>query len=123
MLAHRVAYFLSYGVDPGALHVCHKCDRPACQNPAHLFLGTSKDNMHDASLKGRMKWKDEHLYRTHPELLKRGEKNHSKLTEGDVLAIRELYAGGWLQRDIAFMFEVATPTIFYFINRKKWKHI
>jgi hypothetical protein len=34
---------------------CHKCDVPACVNPSHLFLGTKKQNTHDARSKGRLK--------------------------------------------------------------------
>src|SRR5678816_4413735 len=26
---------------------CHKCDRPACFNPEHLFVGSNYDNQHD----------------------------------------------------------------------------
>src|SRR4051794_40427406 len=51
--AHRHAYQLHYQVDPGRLGVLHKCDTPACANPAHLWLGTQADNMHDAFFKGR----------------------------------------------------------------------
>jgi hypothetical protein len=51
--AHRVAYKLATGVHPGAMLVCHSCDNPSCVRPAHLFLGTGKDNAADRDRKGR----------------------------------------------------------------------
>ena len=53
--AHRIAWGLHYGEPPPAdLDVCHHCDNPGCVNPHHLFLGTARDNMQDASRKGRL---------------------------------------------------------------------
>lgn len=52
--AHRYAYELLKGKEPGKLLVCHHCDTPPCVNPDHLFLGTVKDNTHDAMRKGRL---------------------------------------------------------------------
>lgn len=51
--AHRIAWTLTNGPIPKGMHVCHHCDNPPCCNPAHLFLGTAKDNVHDMMVKGR----------------------------------------------------------------------
>lgn len=53
--AHRVALRLLRGADvPDHLVVMHSCDNPSCVNPAHLAVGTQRDNMRDASNKGRV---------------------------------------------------------------------
>ncbi len=51
--AHRAAYIAFVGEIPSGYAVCHACDTPACIRPDHLFLGTQRDNMRDASAKGR----------------------------------------------------------------------
>lgn len=53
-LAHRVSWILSYGEIPQGMLVLHHCDNTFCVNPTHLFLGTQRDNVHDALAKGRM---------------------------------------------------------------------
>lgn len=49
--AHRLAYMLSRGLsslpDSRRFFVCHRCNNPGCVNPAHLYLGTPKDNTSD----------------------------------------------------------------------------
>lgn len=62
--AHRLSYeaFNNVKIPPG-MFCCHKCDTPACVNPAHLFLGTAKQNTMDMIKKGRKV--DGHAKRTH----------------------------------------------------------
>ena len=80
--AHRVAYMLTFGEIPPGLSICHHCDNPPCCNPAHLFLGTVRDNNFDMWNKGRGKISPP-----------RGETHHSaKLTQADVDWIRSEHA-------------------------------
>lgn len=105
--AHRVVWKLTFGSIPERLQVCHHCDNPGCCNPYHLFLGTNRDNHLDAAKKGRKA---------------RGEGNgNSKLTEEEVLEIRELYAAGkGTQQGLADKFGVTNPTVNYIVNGKTW---
>lgn len=108
--AHRFSYIIHIGPIPDGLHVCHKCDVRECVNPEHLFLGTNADNIRDKVMKGRTPrgvghWK-------------------AKLTEDQVLSIRNLYASGnYTYKVLAEQFGVTLTVIFFICKRRAWKHI
>jgi hypothetical protein len=52
--AARVMWIMTFGPIPEGMDVCHKCDNRRCVNPFHLFVGTRRDNMQDASRKGKL---------------------------------------------------------------------
>jgi hypothetical protein len=54
-LAHRLAWIEVHGHIPSGMNVLHRCDVRACINPAHLFLGTTADNMRDRREKERIR--------------------------------------------------------------------
>lgn len=85
--AHRVSYeTFRKPITPGML-VCHHCDNPRCINPAHLFLGTHKDNTVDAASKNRMEY---------------GERRcNAKLNDDLVREIVRRHNAGEFMRDIA----------------------
>jgi len=50
---HRLAWLLAHGPIPDGLMLCHRCDNTLCCDTRHMFLGTAKENSHDAISKGR----------------------------------------------------------------------
>lgn len=50
---HRKSYQVFVGDIPEGMHVLHTCDVRCCCNPAHLWIGTHKQNMADKCAKGR----------------------------------------------------------------------
>jgi DNA-binding XRE family transcriptional regulator len=112
MPAHRVSWQLFCGPIAVGLQVLHRCDVPACVNPEHLYLGTQKDNIRDAILRGR--------HKNPPRLV--GEKaNGSKLKAAQVLQIRKFLAAGALEEDLAKRFGVSRSTISAIRNNRVWK--
>lgn len=114
--AHRASWLIANGaLPPKGFGVLHRCDNPGCVNPAHLFLGTHADNMHDMFAKGRRTAKTGTV----------GEKNFSaKITEKDVLEIRALYAkGGITQEALGKKFGLSQYPISRIVRRVGWKHV
>lgn len=108
--AHRLAWEFANGEIPKGMFVCHKCDNRLCVNVDHLFLGTQYDNIDDMVSKQR------HA---------RGEtQSASKLTEEQVLEIREIYArGGITQTALGKRYGVGHTTVSYVVNKRAWSHV
>lgn len=116
--AHRVSWELAHGPIPDGLFVCHHCDNPPCVNPAHLFVGTPRDNFTDMVIKGRERF---HL-REHPAL---GETNqNAKLTTEQVVAMRDEYAaGGVTQKQLAARYGISPALASFVVAGRAWQHV
>ncbi len=119
LTAHTVAWLLATGEEPPeGLFVCHTCDVRRCVNPAHLFLGTPRDNIVDAVRKGRL------VQQARPERMPRGSRHHqSKLNEEQVEEIRRLHARGLSQRALGRRYGVSGTMVGYIVNRRFWRHV
>lgn len=115
-LAHRLMWEIKNGIIPSGMCVCHTCDNPSCVNPAHLFLGTHKDNAVDRQNKnrGKVQLNDN-----------RGERHGmSILNEHQVLEIRDKYSSGaYTQKKLACEYGVTRGAVCDILNNKTWKHV
>lgn len=83
---HRIAYYLHYGVDPGKLMVCHRCDNKPCCNPLHFFLGTNSDNIRDMYRKGKGNQGEQHAFRRNPGMAKEAAAKRDPAERAETLA-------------------------------------
>lgn len=118
LLAHRVSYILhSKKIIEFGMYACHKCDKPSCVNPNHIFLGTQKDNMSDCSKKNRTN-------KSYLTIYFAGENGpNSKLTNQNVIKIRELLNKGCKQIEISSLFNISQPNVSDIKRRNTYKNI
>lgn len=146
--AHRLAWLLTHGPIPDGLQVLHRCDEGLppgdisyrrCCNPAHLWLGTARQNQQDCCRKGRKPRGELHGLRKHPERAARGRQNgaHTRperrphgeahgnavITDEVVRAIRRAWDEGCPGADLARWFGISPSAACRIGNRKAWKHV
>lgn len=108
--AHRFSYEMHHGPIPDGMVVMHKCDTPRCVNPAHLTVGTPKQNTQDMIRKNR-----------HGRVAPIGEASpFAVLTEEAVRAIR---ASSETNRALARRYGVGFTTVRSARSGKTWRHI
>ncbi len=99
-LAHRLAWALHNGADPGKAHIRHTCDNPPCVNPEHLILGTVTENMRDMSTRHRC----------------------GKLTAEQVAEVKSDRALGFTYSAIGAKYGIHLSTAHYVCSGKTWKN-
>ena len=110
ILAHRVSHMLYKGEIPDGLFVLHRCDRPSCVAPKHLWLGTIADNQADMARKGRGRG-NSMPGQLHP---------NAKLTEKKV---RHILSSSEMGKNLARRYGVAQTTISDIRKGRSWRHV
>jgi hypothetical protein len=100
---------LAYGRVPPGMFVLHRCDRPLCVKPGHLYLGTALENTRDMLAKGR----------AGGNLPPGGKLNEQSVTE-----IRRIWAaGGVTMKELGARFGVSGPMVWLVVHGKCWRWV
>lgn len=123
--AHQLSYIIFRGDYNRNLMILHSCNNRNCVNPNHLRVGTAKDNMDDRSKVGSF---NSHFnsveWKLNPKNVKGEDVATSKLTEKQVLEIKELLDKGIVfQKEIAEEYNVHQVTVSKIKLGKIWRHI
>lgn len=113
--AHKRAFLLGGGVLPEGHIVRHSCDNPPCCNPAHLLSGTHKDNHDDMVARGRARWQSGRRY-------KKGW-THGKLTDSQVIEIRQLREAGKRPWEIGPKFDISEKYVSSICSGRRKAHV
>ena len=103
---------------------------PPCVNPAHLFLGTNADNVHDMLAKGRARGiygprvSGSLVWGADPGRHARGARcGSARLTEAAVISLRARHAAGESQCALAAELGVHRETVGRVIRGQTWSHV
>lgn len=108
LVATHVSWEMVNGAIPPGMVVCHRCDNPPCVNPAHLFIGTMKDNTRDMVAKTR------HCH---------GERYpHHKITDAQAEEIRKLKAEGVTYDALEKQFGISRAPLHRIVTGTSWGH-
>jgi hypothetical protein len=107
--ANRVSYELFNGPIPEGMEVLHSCDYPGCVDPEHLHLG---DDLMNAK---------ERIERNRSNTPQGSKNGNSKLTEDQIVVIRNMYSNGYFQKEIAKMFGVKQNTVSRIVHFRTYK--
>lgn len=133
MQAHRLAWITAFGPIEAETKICHTCDIRHCIEVDHLFKGSDLDNSMDKIRKGRAGWQvhpgfaargDRHGTHTKPDSRVTGERNGmSRLTEDQVLEIRQCLSKGETQSALGRRFGVSREAVSAIKRRRVWAHL
>jgi len=107
--AHHLAWEAYRGPRTPGLQVLHTCDTPPCCNPYHLYLGTAKQNTHDRLRRGKRLEGEAH--------------GMVKLTETQVLEIRQTIPGIDSEVAVAARYNISPAMVGYIRRKQYWTHL
>jgi hypothetical protein len=129
--AHQLVMLAFVGPCPEGMEVRHLNGVPGDNRVQNLRYGTAKENSQDSILHGTKQrcaaklsayMKAKHASGEHAYC--HGEKSHfSKLTEPEVLHIRELREGGAALKAIGLLYDLDHRHVWRIVNRKAWAHV
>ena len=104
--AHELALSFTTGEKRHpSLDTCHSCDNPPCCNPNHLRFDTRRSNVGDMVQRGR------------------AATPNRKLTDEQIIIIRERRALGARQKDLAHQFGISDGQVSTIVRGIQWRHI
>lgn len=96
----------------------HKCDRPWCVNPDHLYPGTAQQNVNDRVERGHNS-----TGKKAREALKESRPGSVKLTESQVIDIRLRASRGERTSVLSREYGTSYGNIHKIVTRRRWKDI